>query len=168
MDKGKVGAVASIIISAIIALAALWGYNVIVVQPLQQQVNQAAPAGATGDTNFTNVVASGSVAAGTTLTAGTSTFRGVQSTVTVTANGTIAVTADIVPLTAAGTVGTGTITGCNTAGKVTTFYNTANQTITISDTSTIMLAANAALGQYDTLTVLGDGTNCLGIAQSNN
>ncbi len=34
--------------------------------------------------------------------------------------------------------------------------------------ATIMLSGNAALGQYDTLTLLGDGTNCLQISKADN
>lgn len=102
------------------------------------------------------------------LTVGTSISHGAQSAVTVTNGGTIAVTDDIVPLTAGGNVGTSTITGCSTANKITVLRNTANVTITITDTSTIMLEGNAALGQYDTLVLLGDGTNCLQLAKGNN
>ena len=65
-------------------------------------------------------------------------------------------------------MGTGTITGCSTLGKITTFYNQANQTITISDTSTLKLSGNIALGQYDSLTTIGDGTNCVQLATANN
>lgn len=91
------------------------------------------------------------------------------STITVTANSTITTASYVVvPLAAAGTVGTSTITGCNTAGKLTILRNTSNHTITITDTSTIMLGSNAALGQYDTLTLLGDGTNCLQISKADN
>lgn len=89
--------------------------------------------------------------------------------ITVTAGSTIA-TANytVIPLTAAGTVGTSAVTGCQTAGKLTILRNIANQTITITDTSTIMLGGNAALGQYDTLTLLGDGTNCLQVSKADN
>jgi hypothetical protein len=82
MDKSKISAIASIIISAAIALAALWGYNIVVVQPLAEQVaaNTADLYGteaqggsrAVGDSNFTNLVASGDVSvAGALKVAGT-------------------------------------------------------------------------------------------------
>ena len=91
------------------------------------------------------------------------------SAITVTANSTIATAGYVVvPLAAAGTVGTSAVTGCQTAGKLTVLRNTTAQTITITDTSAIMLSGNAALGQYDTLTLLGDGTNCLQISKSDN
>ena len=89
--------------------------------------------------------------------------------ITVTADSTIATAGyTVIPLYSAGAVGTATITGCETAGKLTILRNIANQTITITDTSTIMLGGNAALGQYDTLTLLGDGTNCLQISKADN
>ena len=91
------------------------------------------------------------------------------SAITVTAGSTIATAGyTVVPIAASGTVGTSAVTGCTTAGKVTILRNTTNQTITITDTSTIMLGGNAALGQYDTLTMLGDGTNCLQISKADN
>ncbi|MBK7204449.1 hypothetical protein [Candidatus Amarolinea dominans] len=74
------------------------------------------------------------------------------ATITVTANSTIATAGYVsIKLAAAGAVGTATITGCSTAGKLTILRNTTAQTITITDTSTIMLGGNAALAQYDTL-----------------
>lgn len=91
------------------------------------------------------------------------------SAITVTANSTITTAGyTVVPLAAAGTVGTGTVTGCQTAGKLTVLRNTSAQTITITDTSTIMLGGNAALAQYDTLTLIGDGTNCLQLSKADN
>lgn len=112
--------------------------------------------------------------ASTLAQAGAATFAGevkftAPTQVTVTANSTIATAGyTVVPIYAAGTVGTATITGCQTAGKLTILRNISNQSITITDTSTIMLSANAVLTQYDTLTLLGDGTNCLQLAVSNN
>jgi len=159
-----------IIVGALVAVLAL----AVVLAGCQQAT--PAPASRSADaTGFTNVEIGGTLAVtgATTLTgnaalAGQVTFAAAP-VVTVTANSTIATgNYTVVPLTAAGAVGTATITGCATAGKVTVLRNTANQTITITDTSTIMLGGNAALGQYDTLTLLGDGTNCLQISKADN
>ena len=112
--------------------------------------------------------------ANTLALTGAATFAGeakftAPTQVTVTANSTIATAGyTVVPLYAAGTVGTANVTGCQTAGKLTVLRNISNQSITITDTSTIMLSANAVLTQYDTLTLLGDGTNCLQLAIANN
>ena len=94
MEKSKISGVVSIIISAAIAIAALWGYNIVVVQPMAEQVaeqssawqNTADPAPgsgqvlcgteaqggsrAVGDSNFTNLVASGDVSVGGALKVG--------------------------------------------------------------------------------------------------
>ena len=118
----------------------------------------------TGDQSLTGALG----VTGNTTLAGELKFTA-PNVITVTANSTIATAGyTSIKLAAAGTVGTATITGCSTAGKVTILRNTTNQTITITDTSTIMLAGNAALGQYDTLTLLGDGTNCLQISKADN
>lgn len=118
----------------------------------------------TGDQNLTGALG----VTGNATLAGELKFTA-PAAITVTANSTIATAGyTVVPLTATGAVGTSAVTGCATAGKVTVLRNIANQTITITDTSTIMLSGNAALGQYDTLTLLGDGTNCLQISKSDN
>ena len=80
MEKSKISGIVSIIISAAIAMAALWGYNIVVMQPLAEQVAQntadlygvAAQGGnrAVGDSNFTNLVASGDVSVGGALKVG--------------------------------------------------------------------------------------------------
>jgi hypothetical protein len=77
-----------------------------------------------------------------------------QTTVTVTSGGTVTPLGRFVPLTAAGSVGTSSIAGCtagDTYSKEVIFLNTANQTITFTDTGTLKLSGNAALGQWDTL-----------------
>lgn len=79
-----------------------------------------------------------------------------QTTVTVTSGGTVTPLGNYVPLSAAGNVGTSSIAGC-TAGdsysRVVTFINVANVTITFTDTGTLKLSSNAALGQWDSLTL---------------
>lgn len=54
------------------------------------------------------------------------------------------------------------------SGLVTTLENAIAQTINFTDTGTSKLTANFAMGQYDTLTLIGDGTNCFEIARANN
>ena len=163
------------VLVAVLAVAAVLG-------GCQKATPAPAPGSRSADvTTFTNVGVGGTLAVtgATTLTGalgltGNATLAGqvvftAPTQVTVTANSTIATAGyTVVPLTAAGTVGTSAVTGCQTAGKLTVLRNIANQTITITDTSTIMLGGNAALGQYDTLTLVGDGTNCLQISKADN
>lgn len=91
-----------------------------------------------------------------------------QNAISVTDSLTLTVTSSLVPLASAGTVGTGTVLGCEAAGALTTFYNTTNTSITITETGNLALAGDWTAGQFDTLTLIGDGTNCVEIARSNN
>ena len=80
MEKSKISGLVSILISSAIAIAALWGYNIVVMQPLAEQVAQntadlyGVPVQggnrAVGDSNFTNLVASGDVSVGGALKVG--------------------------------------------------------------------------------------------------
>ena len=106
-DKQKT-ALISIALSAIVAVLAVFGYNVVVVQPevaaLNAQIDQLQqppeePAGAVGDTNLTNLVLSGDLTVGDdaavtgdmAITGGLSVTGGVTGTnVLVTGNQTIA------------------------------------------------------------------------------
>lgn len=129
----------------------------------------AAISGAlTGATaNFTgNVSTDGTFSADGTISgqAGLSLIPG--ASITVTDGGIITPTTAIQELTAAGSVGA-ELAACGD-GQVQTFVNLSNQTITITDTGTVHLAGNAALGQYDSLTVVGSGVRCIEIARANN
>lgn len=53
-------------------------------------------------------------------------------------------------------------------GDVLILANQASTTITISDTGTLKLSGNLALGQYDSVTLISDGTNWIQAATSNN
>jgi hypothetical protein len=86
--------------------------------------------------------------------------------ISVTAAMVITPTASYHPLESAGAVGA-TLGVCD-EGLVTTFVNTVNQTITITETATAKMAGNFAMGQFDTLTLVGDGTFCYELSRSNN
>lgn len=53
-------------------------------------------------------------------------------------------------------------------GMVTTITNVGTNTITITDTGTLIMAGNLALGQYDNLTLRSDGTRWIELGRSNN
>ena len=117
--------------------------------------------------NFTgNVTTDGTFSAGGTISgqAGLSLIPG--TAISVTDGSTITPTTAIQELTAAGNVGAA-LAACGD-GQVQTFVNLSNVTITITDTGMIHLAGNAALGQYDSLTVVGSGVRCIEIARANN
>lgn len=54
------------------------------------------------------------------------------------------------------------------AGQIVCVWNTGSQTLTIVDTGDQVLAGNAALGQYDTLCFVSDGTRLMQIAKTDN
>lgn len=87
--------------------------------------------------------------------------------ISVTQGLTITAAGSYQPLESAGNVSTGAITA-GAAGDVLILANTANTTITISDTGTLKLSGNLALGQYDSVTLISDGTNWIQAATSNN
>lgn len=89
------------------------------------------------------------------------------SSITATTNMTLTFTTTNQPLTAGGAVAFSIISG-GTTGDILLIHNRSNQTITITDTGTIMLAGNAALGQYDTLMLFFDGTNWLQLSKADN
>lgn len=85
---------------------------------------------------------------------------------TVANGGTITPTGTFQRLTAAGAVGAGL--GAPTAGAYVMLLNTSANTITITDTTGAVLAGNAVLGQWDTLTIVGYGNSWHEVARSNN
>lgn len=116
------------------------------------------------------------VAGDLAVTAGDTTLGGqlittAQDAITVTPGGTVTPAGYYQPITAAASgTGTSAIAGCDTdnAGKRVTFVNTSSNTITFTDTGTLKLAGNAALGQYDALGVVCDGTNWVQVTKADN
>jgi len=90
-----------------------------------------------------------------------------QTSITVTNGAAFTVTGSYQPISAAGEV-TPTITAGATAGDLVVLVNTSAQTINLADSGTLMLTAAAALGQYDTLTLMSDGTNWLELSRADN
>ena len=91
----------------------------------------------------------------------------VAGSITVTQDLQLVPGATFQPLTAEDDWSTGDIITA-AAGWLVIFRNDSATTITISDTGTLQLGADCALGQTDTLTVISDGTNWLKIACSDN
>jgi hypothetical protein len=118
--------------------------------------------GPTGNaTGFDNVtMANGTVAHWLTLTANT--------TIAVTDGATITPAGSYQPLSSAGTVTATIATTGMAAGDQLTLVNTANTTINVLDAGTAKLSAAAALGQFDSLRLVFDGTNWVEVGRSNN
>lgn len=90
-----------------------------------------------------------------------------QTAIAVTDNSIITATGTYQQLTAAGNTATASVV-CGTAGNIVTLVNTTTNTIVLTDTGTLMLTGNLTLGQYDTATLLSDGTNCIQLGTTNN
>lgn len=89
--------------------------------------------------------------------------------ITVTDGTVITPTGTYQPLIGSGTVTAATVaTGGAATGDLVVFINTATDVINIADSGNVSLSAAAALGQYDTLTLLFDGTAWRETARSNN
>lgn len=87
--------------------------------------------------------------------------------ITVTQDLTITPTSGYQPLASAGTVGTAAI-AVGTAGQLVRLVNTTNTSIVLTDTGTLKLSGNLTLGQYDSVSLISDGTNWVQLATSNN
>lgn len=85
---------------------------------------------------------------------------------TVTNASTITPTGAVMELTAAGAVGAELAMAGD--GQFLILINTVNQTITISETSAARMAGDFAMGQYDTITFIGQGITWHEVARSNN
>ncbi len=90
-----------------------------------------------------------------------------QTAISVTMNGCITPTGTYQLLESAANVSTSNL-AAGTTGQLLILVNTADTTITITDTGTLKLSGNAAITQYDTLTLISDGTNWLELSVSNN
>ena len=90
-----------------------------------------------------------------------------QTALVVTSGGTITPVGAYQQITAAGAVGTSAITAGN-AGDVLILINTGSNTITLTDTGTLKLGGNAALGPSDALALFSDGTNWIQVSKADN
>ena len=92
-----------------------------------------------------------------------------RTAITISMNGWLTATGSYQQITAAGTVATsGARIAVKPSGTVLTLVNTANQSITFTETGTLKSAGNLVLGQYDAVTLYSDGTNWVEVSASNN
>jgi hypothetical protein len=91
-----------------------------------------------------------------------------QTAIAVTDNSTITPTGTFQPLSAAANTATSSITAGANNEFLILYNSSATYTIVLTDTGTLKLSGNITLGQYDTLTLISDGTNWIQVATSNN
>jgi hypothetical protein len=89
---------------------------------------------------------------------GTWTARSEESVLTIGESGTITPTGTYQRISSASNVGTSSIAG-PTEGRMLILLNVGSNTITLTDTGTLKLSGNAALGAGDAVVLLADGTN---------
>lgn len=149
MDKSTISKILTIVLTAAVALAAVFGYDIGVIQPREvgaglRPAPAPAPASrAVGDTNFTNLVAEDLTLSGA-LTLG-------RSDITPTAGQTITPESNysMYTINSSGAVSV-TLAAPTQAGNVLILYGDDNNTITVNDTNIRTSTGNAVtLGQYD-------------------
>lgn len=125
------------------------------------------PVLAQGISNFSSIVLSGDLVVGDDVTIVGDVVTQPTTLIVVTSGSTITPLGAYVPITGATGVGTASIAN-PTAGRLIYIVNMANATITLTDTGTLKLASNFAMGQYDSITLRGDGTSWIEAGRSNN
>lgn len=168
------------IVAAILCLLLLWPVSVGAANIRQnfewivaKQLTVTTGSAVLNEGNLTLTAGNETLTAGDlTITAGDATIGSdllttKQTAVTVTSGGTITPTGTYQLITSAGAVGTSSVAGC-TSGRVLVLANSGSNTITLTDTGTLKLGGNAALGAADTLTLICDGTNWNQVSKADN
>lgn len=90
-----------------------------------------------------------------------------QGNLTITEGGAFTPTGTFQGITAAGSVSSGQIV-VPASGTIFTLINFGSNTITLTETASLVTSGNLALGQYDNATFISDGTRAILLATTNN
>jgi len=132
-------------------------------------VGPSPSAAQSGVSNFTTVIASRDIHAGGDLLLDGFLTVNPGVAISLTMNGWVTPTGTLQPLTSAGAVATsGARIAVQPAGSKLILLNLGAQTITFTETGTLISAGNIALGANDSATLLSNGTNWYQVGGSNN
>jgi hypothetical protein len=174
-DKQKISAILTVILTALVALLAVFGYDVKVIQPREtnlSEVAQALSAPATvlpaiaqrGITNFNDLQVDGVTTTGG-VTVGGPLIQGSKA-VTLTAGLQIAPAYSMYLLSSTGAVSM-TVAVPTAPGQVLYLYGDDANTITINDTNIRSTDGNAVTtGQYDIVEFMSSGAEWIHVAKS--
>lgn len=143
---------------------------IVLLSALLWLMTPAAPSlSQSGVTNFTTIVASRDVLAGRDVTLDGFLTLSPSATATITDNGYLTPTTTFVPLTAVAAVGmSGAQIAVQPAGTRLLLLNVGSNTITFTETGTLVSAGNIALGANDSASLISNGTNWYQIGAANN
>ena len=170
MDKAKVAQILGILLSALLALAAVYGYDVKVIQPRELAQAPLPLAAERGITNFNDlsvdsVTATGNVSAGGTLSSSGSLLQGSKA-ITLTAGLSVAPAASVYILSSTGAVSM-TLAAPAASGQVLYLYGDDANTITVNDSNIYTTDGNAVtFGQYDIVEFMSVGSKWVHVAKS--
>lgn len=170
MDKATISKIVTILLTAAVALAAVFGYDVGIIQPRETDaliLSQIPESRAVGDTNLTNLVLTGDLTvAGDVATSGALTLG--RSDITPTAGQTITPQGNysMYTINSSGAVSI-TLAAPTQAGQILILYGDDNNTITVNDTNIRSTDGNAVtLGQYDVVLWVSTATEWIHVAKS--
>lgn len=155
--KGKFYGIGSTVVIALaLLLVLLWG----TLQPADAQ---------SGISNFTTVAASRDVYVGNDVLVDGFVTVNPAATEVLTVDGYLTPTATLHPISAAASIGlSGTHIAVQDAGTLLILLNVGSETITFTETGTLVSAGNIALGANDSATLISDGDSWYQIGASNN
>lgn len=167
-DKQKISAILTVVLTAVVALLAVFGYDVRVIQPRETLLSAPTtvlPAFAErGITNFNDLQVDGVTTTGG-VTVGGPLIQGTKA-LTLTAGLQVAPAYSMYLLSSTGAVSM-TLVAPTAPGQVLYLYGDDANTITVNDTNIRSTDGNAVtIGQYDIVEFMSTGTEWIHVAKS--
>ncbi len=151
-----------VLVALLISVLTVLGYDINIAKPRMQSAPAPIYTAPRATTHLSALEIAGNLGIGAKL------YAAPGANDVVTDGETIAPIAFVQPISSTAAVGAAIATTGRNTGDLLLLYNTGSNTITITDTGNIVLAGNAALGQYDTLLLIFDGTRWVQISKADN